>query len=55
MELLADHFNEIIFHAMAGENKVEVFPVALVAAILRQTTPLIADCGFAEAEKVGIV
>jgi hypothetical protein len=40
---------------MAGENTVEVFPVALVAVIPWQTTPLIADYGFAKAKKVGIV
>jgi hypothetical protein len=36
---------------MVGENAVEIFPVAPVAVIPWQTTPLIADCEFAEAEK----
>lgn len=56
VELLADHLDEItILHAMAGENAAEIFPVAPVAVIPWQTTPLIADCEYAEAEKVGIV
>lgn len=56
VELLVNHLNEItILHAMAGENAVEIFPVPPVAIIPWQTTPLIADCEFAEAEKVGIV
>jgi hypothetical protein len=53
VELLANHLDEItILHAMAGENAVEIFPAAVIPW---QTTPLIADCEFAEAEKVGIV
>jgi hypothetical protein len=56
VELLTNHSDKItIFHAMAGEHTVEVFPVALIAVIPWQTPSLIADGGFADAEKVGIM
>ena len=52
---LAELFTDHHLSGDGGENTVEVFPAALVAVIPWQTTPLVADCEFAEAEKVGIV